>query len=73
MDTIAGFSSIFPGGIITEIAGVERCDYKEAKVSKFAGIKWRKTQSADFQADETCLTCAVSGRPNGLFTKSISC
>lgn len=35
---------------------VERFDYNEAKVAKFAGLKWRKTQSADFQADETRLT-----------------
>lgn len=56
LDTIPGFGPVFSGGIISEIAGVERFDYDQAKVAKFAGLKWRKTQSADFQADETPLT-----------------
>lgn len=56
LDTIPGFGPVFSGGIITEIAGVERFDYNQAKVAKFAGFKWRKRQSADFQAEETQLT-----------------
>jgi len=56
LDTIPGFGPVFSGGIISEIGGIERFDYNQAKVAKFAGFKWRKRQSADFQADETRLT-----------------
>jgi len=56
LDTIPGFGPVFSGGIITEIAGVERFDYNQAKVAKYAGLKWRKHRSADFQAEETRLT-----------------
>jgi transposase len=56
LDTIPGFGPVFSGGIITEIAGIERFDYNESKVAKYAGLKWRKRQSAEFQADETRLT-----------------
>lgn len=56
LDTIPGFGPVFSGGIIAEIAGVERFDYNQAKVAKYAGLKWRKHRSADFEADETRLT-----------------
>lgn len=56
LDTIPGFGPVFSGGIMSEIAGVDRFDYNQAKVAKFAGLKWRKHQSADFQAQETRLT-----------------
>jgi transposase len=56
LDTIPGFGPVFSGGIISEIAGVDRFDYNQAKVAKFAGLKWHKHQSADFQAQETRLT-----------------
>jgi transposase len=56
LDTIPGVGPVFSGGIISEIGGVERFDYNQAKVAKFAGFKWRKRQSADFQAAETRLT-----------------
>jgi transposase len=56
LDTIPGFGPVFSGGIITEIGGIERFDYNQSKVAKYAGLKWRKHQSADFEADETRLT-----------------
>ena len=56
LDTIPGFGPVFSGGIVTEIGGVERFDSNQAKVAKYAGLKWRKTKSADFQAEETRLT-----------------
>jgi hypothetical protein len=56
LDTIPGFGPVFSGGIISEIAGVHRFHFDQAKVAKFAGLKWRKHQSADFQAEETRLT-----------------
>jgi len=56
LDTIPGFGPVFSAGIISEIAGVERFAYNQAKVAKYAGFKWRKRQSADFQAEDTRLT-----------------
>jgi transposase len=56
LDTIPGFGPVFSGGIVTEIAGVARFNYDQAKVAKFAGLKWSKFQSADFQAQDTKLT-----------------
>lgn len=55
LDTISGFGPVFSSGIIAEIAGIERFDYNQAKVAKYAGLKWRKTQSADFEAEDTRL------------------
>jgi transposase len=56
LDTIPGFGPVFSGGIVTEIGDLARFDYNQAKVAKYAGLKWRKTKSADFQAEETRLT-----------------
>ena len=56
LDTIPGFGPVFSGGIIAELGGIERFDYNQAKVAKYAGFKWRRHQSADFEADETRLT-----------------
>ena len=56
LDTIPGFGPVFSAGIIAEIGNLERFDFNESKVAKFAGFKWRKTGSADFQADDTRLT-----------------
>jgi hypothetical protein len=56
LDTIPGFGSVFSAGIIAEIGDPRRFGYNQAKVAKYAGFKWRKHQSADFQADESRLT-----------------
>ena len=56
LKTIPGFGPVFVAGIMSEIGGVERFDCNEAKVAKFAGFKWRKSGSAEFQAEETHLT-----------------
>lgn len=56
LSTIPGLGSILSAGIIAEIGGVQRFDCDEAKVAKFAGFKWRKSGSAEFQAEETHLT-----------------
>jgi len=56
LDTVPGLGFVFSAGIISEIGNLARFAYDEAKVAKFAGLKWRKTQSADFQAEETRLT-----------------
>jgi transposase len=56
LKTIPGLGSVLVAGIVAEIGGVERFDCNEAKVAKFAGFKWRKSGSAEFQAEETHLT-----------------
>jgi len=56
LNTIPGFGPVLAAGIIAEIGGVERFACDEAKVAKFAGFKWRKSASAEFQAEETHLT-----------------
>jgi transposase len=56
LTTIPGFGPVLAAGIIAEIGGVERFNCDEAKVAKFAGFKWRKSGSAEFQAEETPMT-----------------
>ena len=56
LETIPGIGPVFAAGIIAELGGLARFDYHQAKVAKYAGFKWRRTQSADFEADETRLT-----------------
>lgn len=56
LDTIPGIGPVFSAGLMAEIGGIERFDYNQAKVAKYAGFKWRKRQSADYQAEETRLT-----------------
>jgi len=54
--TVDNNRPVFSAGIIAEIGGVERFNYDEARVARFAGFKWRRHQSAEFEADETRLT-----------------
>ena len=55
LDTIPGIGPVFSAGIMAEIGDLSRFDHKEAKVAKFAGLMWRKSQSDDFQAEHTPL------------------
>jgi len=56
LDSIPGIGPVFAAGIMAEIGNLQRFDYDQAKVANFAGFKWRKTQSADFVADESPMT-----------------
>jgi len=56
LETIPGIGPVYSAGIVSEIGPIDRFDYDQAKVANFAGLKWRKTQSADFQAEETRMT-----------------
>jgi len=56
LDTIPGLGPVFCAGIISEIGDLQRFGHDQAKVAKLAGLKWRKTQSADFQAQDTPMT-----------------
>jgi transposase len=56
LETIPGCGPVYAAGIIAEIGDVARFDHDEAKVAQFAGLHWRKTASAQFQAEDTHLT-----------------
>jgi transposase len=58
LNTIPGMGPVFAGGILSEIGDLARFEYDQAKVAKYAGLKWRRTQSADFEAEETPMTQA---------------
>jgi transposase len=56
LTTIPGLGPVFAAGMAAEIGNLARFDGDEAKVAKFAGLSWRRTQSGEFQAEETHLT-----------------
>jgi len=58
LEILAGMSTVYAGGIIAEIAGIERFGGDEAKVAKFADCKWRRHQWGIFEAEEKRLTRA---------------
>lgn len=53
LDTIPGCGPVFSGGILSEIGELQRFDYDQARVARFAGLIWRQHQSGDFQAEDT--------------------
>jgi transposase len=53
LDTIPGIGPVLSAGILAEIGNLARFDYHEAKVASYAGLKWSRSQSADFQAQDT--------------------
>jgi hypothetical protein len=56
LTTIPGLGPVFAAGILAEIGGIDRFQGDDAKVAKFAGLKWRQHQSADFRAEDTPLS-----------------
>jgi transposase len=56
LESIPGIGPVFAGGILSEIGDLSRFEHDQAKVAKYAGLKWRRTQSADFEAEETSMT-----------------
>jgi len=55
LQTIPGIGPVFAAGLISEIGPLARFDFNQAKVAKFAGLMWRKSQSDEFQAEHTPL------------------
>jgi transposase len=55
---IPGMGPVFVAGLLAEIGGLDRFQGDDAKVAKFAGLKWRQHQSAEFRAQDTPLTQA---------------
>jgi transposase len=58
LDTIPGIGAVYAAGLIAEIGDLARFAYDERKVANFAGLKWGKHQSGQFQAEDTPLTRA---------------
>jgi transposase len=56
LDTIPGIGPVFAAGIIAEIGDLARFEYNEAKVASYAGLKWPRFQSADFEGEDTRLS-----------------
>lgn len=56
LDTIPGIGPVFAAGLLAEIGDIRRFDGDDDKVAKLAGFKWRRHQSADFEAEDTPLT-----------------
>jgi transposase len=52
LDTIPGIGAIFAAGIFAEIGDIRRFD-SEAQLARYAGLAWKKSQSGEFEADET--------------------
>ena len=52
-NTIPGIGPVLAAGLIAEIGDISRFDNDDDKVAKLAGFKWRRHQSADFEAEET--------------------
>ena len=55
LETIPGIGPVFAAGIIAEIGDLARFDYNEAQVASYAGLKWPRHDSGDFQAQDTPL------------------
>jgi transposase len=73
LETIPGIGHVFAGGIISEIGDLSRFDYDQAKVAKYAGLKWRRTQSADFEAEDTPMTDAGNRYLRYYFCEGANC
>ena len=55
LQTIPGLGPVLAAGLIAELGDLNRFEGQEAKVAKYAGFMWRRSQSADFSADHTPL------------------
>ena len=55
LQTIPGIGPVFSAGLISEIGPLQRFEFNQAKVAKFAGLVWRQSQSDEFQAEHTPL------------------
>lgn len=56
LQTIPGIGPVFAAGIIAEIGNIERFDNNQAKVAKYAGLRWRKSKSGDSCSEHTPIT-----------------
>ena len=52
LETIPGMGPVLAAGIIAEIGDPARFEYHEAKVASYAGLRWPRSQSDDFEAQD---------------------
>ncbi len=52
LETIPGIGSIFAAGILAEIGDPSRFEFNEAKVAAYAGLRWPRSQSDEFEAED---------------------
>lgn len=52
LETIPGIGPVFAAGIIAEIGNLARFEYNEAKVAAYAGLRWPRSQSDAFEAED---------------------
>ncbi len=52
LQSVPGIGPVYTAGIIAEIGDINRFG-NEAKLAKYAGLAWRKSQSSDYQSDNT--------------------
>lgn len=55
LTSIQGIGPVFAAGIVAEIGDITKFD-NEASLAKYIGLTWRKKQSGNFTAENTCLT-----------------
>jgi transposase len=56
LNTIPGIGPVFAAGIIAELGDLARFEYNEAKVAGYAGLRWPRCQSDEFEADDRRLS-----------------
>ncbi|MAT42196.1 MAG: hypothetical protein CL609_07635 [Anaerolineaceae bacterium] len=52
LETIPGIGPVFAVGIIAEIGDLAHFEYQEARVAGYAGLRWPRSQSDAFEADD---------------------
>jgi transposase len=52
LETIPGIGPVFAAGIIAELGDLARFEYNEAKVAAYAGLRWPRFQSDDFEGED---------------------
>jgi len=56
LETIPGLGPVFAAGIIADLGDLARFEFNEAKVAAYAGLRWPRSQSADFEAQDRPLS-----------------
>lgn len=56
LETIPGIGPVLAAGIIAEIGDPARFEGNEAKVASYAGLRWPRSQSAEFEAADRRLS-----------------
>ena len=56
LTTIPGVGPVLAAGLLAEIGDIHRFDDDDDKVAKLAGLKWRRHQSGEFEAEDTPIT-----------------